>query len=107
MTLDRGLPAEVRHLYSFDQNEPATRDEIAAAIEGKARLRWEFHRLDTRHVSIPLVDMLFVDTLHTYDQVMLELRDEVLDQVAGYIAFHDTTLFGHQDEGRGHRLSSP
>ena len=47
---------------------------------------------DTREIDIKETDMLFIDTLHTYQQVKGELR--FANKVRKYIAFHDTWSHG-------------
>ena len=88
-------------LHSFDRDQPATKDEIdGAIIFSEIDPIWLFTQTDTSTVEIPEVDLLFVDTLHTYEQVRAEIRPDVLKNVHQYIAFHDTELFGWRDEGR-------
>jgi cephalosporin hydroxylase len=47
--------------------------------------------------DIPECDLLFIDTLHTYEQVKAELRHA--HRVSTYIVFHDTVNYGGRDEG--------
>lgn len=88
------------HLYSYDIDLCLeTRQIIEAAISSTgSTVNWTFQPADTATVEIPLVDMLFVDTLHTYEHVLAELRPSVLAQVRTYLAFHDTILFRGHDE---------
>jgi hypothetical protein len=60
------------------------------------------HVADTREVEIPECDMLFVDSLHVYEQVQKELELHA-NKVKKYIGFHDTTTFADNGEfgGRG------
>lgn len=58
------------------------------------------HITDTRTVVIPECDMLFVDSLHTYEQVRKELELHSI-QTKKYIGFHDTTTFEHNGEFGG------
>jgi hypothetical protein len=63
-----------------------------------------FINADVLAVSIDRTDMLFIDTLHTADQ----LRDE-LDlhsaKVQKYLAFHDTAIYGEHGEDGGPGLN--
>lgn len=52
---------------------------------------------DTLKIDIEPTDLLFIDTLHTYNQLFLELMKHN-NNVSKYIILHDTTTFGHQDE---------
>lgn len=87
-------------LYSYDKDPCLdTRRTIAAAnTESGNTVRWIFEQADTATVEIPLVDMLFVDTLHTYAHVWAEIQPATLAQVRTYLAFHDTILFRGHDE---------
>lgn len=60
--------------------------------------QWEFHVADTGdpNLLIGRPDMLFIDTMHTYDHVSKELRNQG-DKVRHYLAFHDTFTCGNQD----------
>lgn len=50
--------------------------------------------------DIEPTDMLFIDTLHTRDQLAHELRT-FAHRASRYIAMHDTTLFGEHGEDGG------
>lgn len=52
---------------------------------------------DTLKIDIEETDLLFIDTLHTYNQLILEL-DKHENKVKKYIILHDTTTFGRIDE---------
>jgi hypothetical protein len=60
------------------------------------------HVADTRKVEIQPTDLLFVDSLHIYEQVQKELELHA-DKANKYIVFHDTTSFENNGEfgGRG------
>lgn len=82
-------------LHSYDiapqQFTPAALDLVT----------WHFTQADTSDLyAIPECDLLFIDTLHTCDQVRAELR--CARYVRRWIAFHDTVLFGWRDEHPGH-----
>jgi hypothetical protein len=47
---------------------------------------------DTRAIEIEPTDLLFIDTLHNYDQLKKELEIHS-DKVRKYIMLHDTTTF--------------
>ena len=53
---------------------------------------------DSLKTEIENTDLLFIDTLHTYSQLLGELRMHS-DKVSKYIILHDTTTFGHRNEG--------
>lgn len=62
---------------------------------------------DTRLVTIEHTDMLFIDTLHTFEQLKAELIRHVLfdhfapkPRVSKYLVFHDTSTFGFEGEDK-------
>jgi len=65
----------------------------ARALKRIAGDRWEYRIADTRTTPIGPCDLLFVDALHTFDQVDAELRAHA-DAVRRYLIFHDTITFG-------------
>ena len=52
---------------------------------------------DTTKIEIEETDLLFIDTLHTYDQLKVELELHG-NKSKKYLIFHDTTLFGNRGE---------
>lgn len=53
----------------------------------------------TSHLTrIPETDILLIDSYHSYDHVMVELKYHA-HKVKKYIFFHDTTKFAHRGEG--------
>ncbi len=71
----------------IDHIEQAARD---------ADVEFVFHVQDVRHVSIEPTDLLFIDTLHVYDQLKLELALHA--DKARCIVLHDTETFGQYGE---------
>jgi hypothetical protein len=53
----------------------------------------EYTQADTRTLEIEETDLLFIDTMHTYDQLKIELNIHA-NKVKKYIVFHDTYTFG-------------
>ena len=53
---------------------------------------------NTLDINIEQTDLLFIDTLHTYSQLLAELNRHS-SKVNKYIVFHDTHTFGCIDEG--------
>lgn len=58
---------------------------------------------DTRKVKIEQADLLFIDTLHNYDQLKVELECHS-DKANKYIILHDTETFGQKGETKGKGL---
>jgi hypothetical protein len=51
-----------------------------------------FKHADSTKIKIEETDLLFIDTLHTYEQLKLEFKHT--DMVKKYIILHDTEIFG-------------
>lgn len=71
--------------------------EKAAAAAG---VKFSFHKQDVLDVTIESTDLLFIDTLHTYDQLRQELALHA-DRVRRYIVLHDTESFAESGEVPG------
>lgn len=69
----------------------------AAEIAKENNVHFAFMERDTRKVTIDPTDLLFIDTLHTYDQVKTELKLHA-DKARKYIIFHDTVSYGYINE---------
>ncbi len=67
---------------------------------------WEFRRADTGTLpAIEKTDMLFVDTLHTDEQVAKELIHA--GSVRRYLVFHDVVMFGWRGESDDDGILKP
>jgi hypothetical protein len=66
----------------------------------KENINAEFHLADTKTYDLEEVDMLFIDTLHTFEQLTTELAIHP-PKVKKYLIFHDTISYGHKDEMSG------
>ncbi len=53
---------------------------------------------DSLKIEIENTELLFIDTLHNYNQLIGELRRHE-SKVSKYIILHDTVTFGMRDEG--------
>lgn len=81
-------------LTSYDANDCSG---ILKSFHLPLAHRWEFRKQDTSTLeTIPECDALFIDTLHTAEQVRLELRHA--PSVRRLILLHDTELFGENGE---------
>jgi hypothetical protein len=58
---------------------------------------YQFIQSDVLTIEIEETELLFIDTLHTYNQLICEL-DIHSDKCSKYIILHDTTTFGDVDE---------
>ena len=59
---------------------------------------WTFVQADTREYALPECDLLFIDSLHSYDQVSAELRAH--ESVRKWIVLHDTEKYGRHGQER-------
>lgn len=82
-------------LVSVDLNpcpmEPQIREAMRAS--GLADEKWEFRQGNSMETELAVCDMLFIDTLHTCDQLAGELN-RWHESVRRWIVLHDTETFG-------------
>lgn len=76
--------------YGVDRNE-------LKKLAASADVDFEFIVADTRNIEIEETDFLFIDTLHVYPQLKIELMLHG-NKAKRYIGFHDTTLFEYTGE---------
>jgi hypothetical protein len=93
------LAAKPKYLYSVDISHPQEYgcknfDEIIKSASEQG-IEYKFLQEDSKTVKIDqdYIDLLFIDTLHTFDQVSNELKN-LSHKVKKYIIFHDTVLYG-------------
>jgi hypothetical protein len=60
-------------------------------------INYQFVETDVLKLEIEETELLFIDTLHTYNQLICEL-DLHSEKCTKYIILHDTTAFGEVDE---------
>ena len=58
---------------------------------------YSFQEKDVLQLKIEPTELLFIDTLHTYNQLIKELEIHS-NKVSKYIVLHDTEFFGRVDE---------
>lgn len=75
-------------VYSWDVVETPQ----ARQLEKLAGERWVYTVADSKTANVPECDLLFIDSLHNYEQVKAELLHA--DKVRRYLVFHDVTTFG-------------
>ena len=93
----QGRPATLR---SYDINDQYG---VQDSLTRWTRVEWTFSICSTLSITrIEPTDLLFIDTLHNYDQVRQELALHG-DAARRWIVFHDTETFGTvgDDGGRG------
>lgn len=90
------LLSNPKKLISYDiKKDPKINEVINLSKEYK--IDYIFVEEDVLNVEIENTDLLFIDTLHTYNQLLLELELHS-DKVNKYIILHDTTTFEDVDE---------
>lgn len=62
----------------------------------QANIDFKFVKADDTKIEIEPTDLLFIDTLHTYDHLSKELSMHG-KKAKKYIILHDTEIFGHKD----------
>jgi cephalosporin hydroxylase len=93
--------AFLRHdieLHSYEIQPYATTQEYFESARNSGR-NVTLHICSTLETEIEPTDMMLVDSYHSYEQVVQELKLHA-NKVRKYIFFHDTTLYG--DRGQGH-----
>lgn len=85
-------------LVSYDIEEVTEVRKLFDIAKNKAGKFAEYLIEDVTEITIDPTDMLFIDTLHTYEQVKKELHLHA-NKVNKYIAFHDIFTYGFKDEG--------
>lgn len=79
-----------RHFYQPYEKEV---EDFAKECE----VEYQFIEGDVLDIDIEQTDMLFIDTLHTYNQLSKELHRHE-SRVNKWIILHDTITFGYRDE---------
>jgi hypothetical protein len=93
--------ASPKILHCYDLVRWGAVDAIEHAAK-KAGVGFRFHLGNVLEVDIEHTDLLFIDTLHTYDQLQAELQRHA-DKASRFIVLHDTTTFGNDGELTGSR----
>lgn len=81
-----------RQLTSYDIEWPQRYAHLISRIEAAAGPKWLKIPRDSREAEFQETDLLFIDSLHTYDQVAAELRHA--DRVRKFLVFHDSISHG-------------
>jgi hypothetical protein len=88
------LMGKPKKMISYDING-INWQPIAEMVKGDTD--FEFKVANTLHLEIEETDLLFIDTLHNYNQLKLELHLHS-NKVKKYLVFHDTTSFEYFGE---------
>jgi hypothetical protein len=96
------LYAQPKVLECYDLIRQPEVDMLEAAARTAGRPRFVFRQADVRQVEIEETDLLFVDTMHDYEQMERELALHG-NKARKYLVFHDTMSFREIGETTGHR----
>jgi hypothetical protein len=89
------IMAKPERLISYDiQSTPEIEKIMTESVK---LINHTFQLGDTLQIEIEPTELLFIDTLHTYNQLIAELKRHE-SKVSKYIILHDTTTFGRIDE---------
>ena len=88
-----GKPKVLRSYDIDDYKSYDTTKELIANFD----IDYKFIKASTLEIDIEPTDLLFIDTLHTYDQLKAELERHAKN-VKQYILFHDTYAYGYKGE---------
>lgn len=94
------LSGKPKIMVSYDINDPKIYGEsIQSVYEASkyANIDYRFILGDTSKIVIEWCDLLFIDTLHTYNQLKIELSLHG-NKAKKYIIMHDTVTFGQFGE---------
>lgn len=95
------LMGQPKVMISYDIN-PANGIEAVIQWANAEGIDFDFQIGDTTELTIEGTDLLFIDTIHNYNQLKRELELHS-DKVRKYLIFHDTTSFewiGESYEGK-------
>ncbi len=83
-------------MISYDIKKNSNIDEVINLCD-EYLINYSFQEKDVLEIEIEPTELLFIDTLHTYNQLSKELEIHS-KKVSKYIVLHDTTHFGRIDE---------
>lgn len=103
------LAARPRWLLSVDIQHPRQVGgdlDLVETLAAEAGLDFRFWLADDRTIDLPEADVLFIDTLHTYDQLRAELWRHAC-RARKWILLHDTETFAEKGEAKRARGLRP
>lgn len=89
------LAGKPTKLISYDISKHSNVN-ILEDMAKEENIDFTFQTGDTRKITIEPTEVLFIDTLHTYEQLKIELYLHH-DKVSKHIIMHDTNTFGWKD----------
>ena len=86
-----GLPREMCSLDIVHPSEHKGNVEEAEEMAKKEGVSWKFLKVSSLDVELPRHDLLFIDTIHSYEQLSQELKLHS-SYTTKYIIMHDTVI---------------
>jgi hypothetical protein len=98
------LAGRPKKMISYDilDNWMGIRHQDRVKTQVPAGTDWDFIVADTRTLIMEETDFLFIDTLHDFEQLKIELARHA-GRVRKYIGFHDIVSFGRRGESGGNK----
>lgn len=90
------LASNPKKMISYDIVRHKNVDQVEQLTK-EYNIDFTFYTEDTLKCEIEQTDLLLIDTLHTYNQLINELKRHS-HKVNKYIILHDTVSFGQKDE---------
>lgn len=90
------LMSDAEKIISYDIRKDESVNPLISAAE-EYGINFQFIEADVLNLEIEKTDLLFIDTLHTYNQLTKELELHSKN-VSTYIILHDTESFAYNDE---------
>jgi hypothetical protein len=98
------LASQPDFLISYDIRHPSSfKADIDNVYASAGKTEYNFIQADVLKIELEETDLLFIDTLHRYNQLKKELQLHA-SKVKKYIILHDTETFGEKGEGKGEGL---
>ena len=97
------LAARPKEMVSYDIIKTGEMEKIRALVQ-QEKINHSFKIENVLTSAIEETDLLFIDTLHSYPQLLCELVMHS-PKVKKYIMLHDTESFRYHDEGKPTGLS--
>lgn len=86
-----GYPRWMRSIDIVHPSEHGGNVSEAKRMAKEERIDWDFIKASSLEVELPRHDLLFIDTIHSYEQLSQELKIHPHNTVK-YIIMHDSTL---------------
>lgn len=87
------VSVDIHHpTYYLDYDQKGCNLELVKNLSEEQGTYFEFMWHDSITVHLPRCDLMFFDTLHTYEQLSAELKAHG-DNVNKYLVFHDTETY--------------